>query len=112
MNDKKPEKQVKKQVKGKRGVINDKMKATQFEKGKSGNPNGRPKKGSAIADILNELLATKSGDKTNRELILAKVIENALKGDLAFINFIADRTEGKAIDRIIQQQVNDEIVIE
>jgi len=45
-----------------------------FKKGQSGNPNGRPKKGFAIADILDSIGDTNySGDKTMKEAILEKV---------------------------------------
>lgn len=77
-----------------------------YKKGQSGNPNGRPKKGSAIADILNKI-----GDEehkkniTKREALLKKTYELAIKGDAAARNFIADRTEGKAIERIEKKDV-------
>lgn len=72
-----------------------------FKKGKSGNPNGRPKKGFAIADILESLGDTAyNGDKTMKEAILEKVYENALAGDLNSAKFIADRTEGTALQKM------------
>lgn len=107
-----PEKQVKKQAKAGRGIINDKMKAAQFEKGQSGNPKGRPKKGTAIADILNKLLDTPKDNKTRREIILDKVLTMAESGDMAAINFIADRTEGKALERIVTQETDELVILE
>lgn len=72
-----------------------------FKKGQSGNPNGRPKKGFAIADILDSIGDTNySGDKTMKEAILEKVYENALAGDLNCAKFIADRTEGTALQKM------------
>ena len=72
-----------------------------WKKGESGNPNGRPKKGTAIADILNA-----KGDEvdddglTNREIMLHKVYDKAVKhGDLKSVMFISDRTEGRAVER-------------
>jgi len=66
-----------------------------FEKGKSGNPEGRPKRGHAIADILNELGSAKAGNKTRREQMLANVYKLAQEGEKWAVEFIADRTEGK-----------------
>ena len=82
-----------------------------FKKGQSGNPKGRPKKENAISDILNRLLDTPKDDKTQREILLERVLQMALKGDRWAINFIADRTEGKALERVIKQKVNDVIEI-
>ena len=87
-----------------------------FMPGQSGNPGGRPKKGSAIADILNEIgsetVELNGQTITKREAVLRKVYAEAVKGNNWAVQFIADRTEGKAIDRIIQQEVKDEIIIE
>ena len=75
-----------------------------FKKGTSGNPNGRPKKGFAISDILDELgdkVISKDYDsKTMKEMILEKVYNMALEGDLNSIKFIADRTEGTALHKM------------
>ena len=72
-----------------------------FKQGKSGNPNGRPKKGLAIADILNELGDKEvSENKTQREAILSKVYDQAMGGDLNATKFIADRTEGTSVQRM------------
>ena len=71
-----------------------------WKKGESGNPNGRPKKGFAIADILNQIGDTVKDDKTRREVVLEKAYIMAETGDLNAIKFIADRTEGKALERI------------
>lgn len=74
----------------------------------SRNPKGRPKKGSAISDILNKI-----GDKqysnniTYREQMLTMAYKLAIAGDAAARNFIADRTEGKAIERVIKQKTDD-----
>ena len=72
-----------------------------FKKGKSGNPNGRPKKGFAISDILDTIGDQAfSGDKTMKEAVLEKVYENVLAGDLNCAKFIADRTEGTALQKM------------
>lgn len=81
-----------------------------FKKGQSGNPNGRPPKGHAIADILDEIgkqcapqdLAEKlrkvfptAGTITMRHAMLYRAYLDAIKGDKHAIQFIAERTEGK-----------------
>tara|TARA_R100000808_G_scaffold7129_2_gene21042 strand:+ start:1591 stop:1923 length:333 start_codon:yes stop_codon:yes gene_type:complete len=85
-----------------------------FKKGVSGNPNGRPKKGTAIADILNA-----RGDEvddnglTNREIMLHKVYDKAVKHtDRWAVQFIADRTEGRAIERSVVSDEWKELVTE
>ena len=77
-----------------------------FVAGKSGNYKGRPKKGLAIADILNaksEEIDEATG-MTMREKMLRKVYELATKDkpEKWAVEFIADRTEGKALERIDQ----------
>ena len=76
-----------------------------FKKGQSGNPNGRPKKGLAIADILNAKSseADESGE-TMKEKMLRKVYALATgpRPERWAVEFIADRTEGKALERIDQ----------
>lgn len=111
-----PENQAKKQGKAGRGIINEKMKKVQFKKGQSGNPKGRPKKGSAIADILNEIgketIEVDGRKITKREAVMKKVYAEAIKGNNWAVQFIADRTEGKAIDRIILPYSDDEMIVE
>jgi len=77
-----------------------------FVAGKSGNPKGRPKKGFAIADILNaksEEIDEVTGESM-REKMLHKVyaLATSNKPERWAVEFIADRTEGKAVERIDQ----------
>lgn len=85
-----------------------------WKPGESGNPAGRPKKGSAIADILNDIgaeLVTVNGQQiTKTKAVMIKVYSEAVKGQSWAVHFIADRTEGKAVERIINQ-LADEIII-
>ncbi len=68
----------------------------QFTKGnKEGNRNGRPKKGLAMSDIINQIGKTKKGKKTRRQIILEKAYDMAENGDLKAIQFIVERLEGK-----------------
>ena len=83
-----------------------------FKPGQSGNPKGRAKKGNAIADILNELLEKKKDGKTVRTQILEKVTTMALSGDRWAVEFLADRTEGKALERVQKEKVKGKIIIE
>ncbi len=86
-----------------------------FKKGKSGNPHGRPRKQFCIPDILNKLLQEKSiyspDGATNLDMICQKAIQQAQGGDKDARNWVADRSEGKAVERILKQKVYDEIVI-
>ena len=81
----------------------------------SRNPKGRPKKEYNIPDILRRQLADQDNftqdERTNLEAICIKAINQAKGGDKDARNWIADRTEGKAIDRIITQQADDELIL-
>ena len=85
-----------------------------FMPGKSGNPNGRPPKDFCISDHLAAI--GKEEDpitKRNKYHDLAEVIwARARSGDIQFVNIVLDRTEGKAIDRIMTKEVKDELIIE
>ncbi len=71
-----------------------------WKPGESGNKNGRPKKGHAIADILNDIGEAKKNGKTRLHTVLEKQYKLAENGDLNATKFIADRTEGRSIERI------------
>jgi len=75
---------------------------TRFKPGVSGNPNGRPKGKRSIPDILRKIgdeEGTADG-KSKLDVIMNKVFQYALEGKPWAVQFIADRTEGKALDRI------------
>ena len=74
----------------------------QFKPGVSGNPNGRPKGVQSIPDILRKIgdeEGTKSGDLTKLQYVMRKVFDFAVEGKPWAVQFIADRTEGKAVER-------------
>ena len=85
-----------------------------FKKGQSGNPNGRPKGVQSIPDILRKIgdeEGTIDG-KSKLDVIMYKVFQFALEGKPWAVQFIADRTEGKALERVQTQEVHDELIIE
>jgi len=76
-----------------------------FEKGKSGNPGGRPARGKSFGDILEELLALQDDELTERfgtpmtkkEKLAFLIIEELLSGrtlNPRLLDFIANRLEG------------------
>tara|TARA_R110000737_G_C14167659_1_gene410804 strand:- start:176 stop:499 length:324 start_codon:yes stop_codon:yes gene_type:complete len=73
-----------------------------FKKGVSGNLNGRPQGSQSIPDILKKIgfeEGTKDGSTSKLEVVLRKVFHYALQGKSWAVEFIANRTEGKAVER-------------
>ena len=87
-----------------------------WKPGESGNPNGRPRKQFCIPDILTEILDYPfPEDKkiTYLRAICLKAIEQAANGDKDARNWVADRKEGKALERVLNANVESrEIIIE
>ena len=94
---------------------------TQFQPGKSGNPNGRPKKGFAIADLLRAIGdeqstftyvdpdTGKEREATKRMAMLLNTYMLAIKGESWAVNFIAEREDGKvktSIDLDVEKHVS------
>lgn len=66
----------------------------QFKPGESGNPNGRPKKGYSITEMMKEMLANKPEVKEAIGKVIAK---KALEGDMAAINKLWQYMDGMPI---------------
>ncbi len=67
---------------------------SQFKKGQSGNPGGRPKS-KPFTDALRLAVHEADGDATKLRRIAAKLTEMAMDGDIQAIREIVDRIEGK-----------------
>ncbi len=67
-----------------------------FGPGNNANPNGRPPKELAISDTIRAMMNEKPEIK---RALSTKLIEMALKGDLAAIREVMDRIEGKPVQR-------------
>lgn len=84
-------------------------KDTQFKKGDVPNPNGRR---GALADIINEVFDELDVDgKTNKERMIRKVYRMAMNGSLGAVNYLSDRTEGKAKEYVETKVVKDELIV-
>ena len=69
-------------------------KATQFKKGKSGNPKGRPKLPS-IRDALARILADEKDGYTALDATLMALRNKAIRGDVRAAEALLDRAFGK-----------------
>ena len=92
----------------------DKKKATAkqtpsngWKPGQSGNPSGRPKKGTSVADLLRwkakrKVLAGPQKGKTYADAIAEVILVKAEAGDLKAAEMYFDRIEGKPHQTIAQ----------
>ena len=68
-----------------------------WQPGQSGNPNGRPKRGLALTDVLREHMdASAEGDGVPRKQRVAeKLYELAMAGNVHALEYIGNRLDGK-----------------
>jgi hypothetical protein len=70
--------------------------STKFKKGKTGNPNGRPKKLPELDKLLADVLGEEKDGITAAEAILKALRAKATKGDIRAAEVLLDRGYGKA----------------
>ena len=75
-----------------------------FPPGVSGNPGGRPKRGTTLTDILNA--------KLDKEELADLLIDKARGGDVVALKYIYDRIDGKPVETVNQTVLNLPEVIE
>ncbi len=85
--------------------MNEIMEKNKWEKGKSGNPKGRPKKEYCLTDILKEQgniadVETPAGMITRKNAIAKKLWAMAMSGDVAALKYLYDRVDGKPMQQI------------
>lgn len=67
-----------------------------WQKGESGNPNGRPRKHQSMTETIALLLDAKGEDgASKREAVGAKLLELALGGSVEALKYLCDRMDGK-----------------
>jgi hypothetical protein len=68
-----------------------------WQPGQSGNPAGRPRKGSALAELLQTILDEpwRDGPITNRERLCRFMVASACDGNMKAVAWVADRAEGR-----------------
>ena len=70
--------------------------ATPFQKGQSGNPNGRPKKLPKLDDLLADILGSEEDKNSEAHAILSRLVTDAKSGNTKAAEIILDRAYGKA----------------
>ncbi len=110
-----PKKAPDKQVKN-RNNLRLVSKPTQFKKGVSGNPKGRPKKEDCLTSLLQEELAKIDPEdkhkRTHAELVVLATIRLARKGNAAALREVWERSDGKVKDRLeVKETMSDQAVL-
>jgi len=76
--------------------------STTWKPGQSGNPNGRPKRGESLSEILRMLGEERDvrikgvpGEITKKEAVGRRLYDLALRGNVAALKYLMDRLEGR-----------------
>jgi uncharacterized protein (DUF2336 family) len=80
-----------------------------FEKGRSGNPSGRPKRAKLFETALMMELKAAGEDMPKLRDIARALIDKASTGDIQAINAFADRMDGKVPQAIIGDDDEDPV---
>ena len=72
-----------------------------FVKGQSGNPHGRPKKGTTLTDLLVRYLDERPENDvlTRRQRFIESCYQRAMDGDTTLSKYIWDRMDGAPVQR-------------
>ena len=84
--------------------------STQFKKGQSGNPNGRPKKLPHLDKLLIDVLGEEKDGISAAEVILKALRAKAARGDIRAAEVLLERAYGKALQRIKDESDNQLII--
>ena len=81
---------------------NQEKKRRGFQPGVSGNPKGKPKGARHFSTLIREAIkkVAEGDDEPADRLIVKQLVERAKKGDLAAIDRVIDRVDGKAEQNI------------
>lgn len=84
--------------------------STKFKPGKSGNPNGRPKKLPKLDELLADILTDEEDGVCAAKAILIALRKKAMKGDTRAAELLMDRAWGKALQSMnlsVETKVNE-----
>ncbi len=92
----------------KAGIVVVRDSKGKFTKGNPGNPLGRPRKAICIPDLLRKVGDEEckiNGVKIPKiEAVVREIYKQALKGKQSAIDFIAERTEGRVAEKVINAE--------
>ena len=86
---------------------------TRFRKGQSGNPGGRPRRAPSLAELIEDALDRPAGSGqpqlTQREAIVARLIEKAAEGEMRAIHLLLGVAERGAAETTPPEHDPDEV---
>jgi len=90
-------------------------KNTQFKKGKSGNPLGRPKKKKNLVDLLqttlDEEIIVNGVKKSKRELLVMSIVNDAIKGNASSRKLLLPFIDGEEVIEDFTPEMDDKIAL-